>query len=192
MVPEGRTAAVAGTLSEPSDDELMKRLRKGDMDALGTIYESHRGVVGAVLRLRGVRLAPSDAEDTCHEVFLTLIDLAPRFRPGNTLRGWLCGIALRKARRLADRDRRRGLLGKLLPGFRAEPARAPPALARTEAASLLAQLPEELQEVMVLTYVESLSAEEVAFALGISPKTVANRLYRARILARDFSEGAAS
>lgn len=170
--------------SAPSDDELMERLQKRDMDALGALYERHQGVVRAIVHLRGEGLSPSDVEDTTHDVFLTLLDTASRYRRGHSLKAWLCGIALQKARRLRDRTRRRGLLSRLFSRGAMSAAEAPRAVARLEAESVLARLPEALQEVVVLSYVEALSAEEVGEALGISPKTVSNRLYKARQLAK--------
>jgi RNA polymerase sigma-70 factor, ECF subfamily len=173
----------------PSEDELMRRLQKGDMDALGVLYERHQGVVRAIVHLRGEGLSPSDVEDTCHEAFLTLLETASRYRPGHSLKAWLCGIALQKMRRLRDRTRRRGLLFRWFSRGAVADHEMPRALARVEAESVLGQLPEYLQEVIVLSYVESLSSEEVGHALGISPKTVANRLYKARLLAKDITRG---
>jgi len=186
MFFEGRKQAAAGTGVEPSDDELMKRLQQGDTAALGLLYERHRGIVNAVVQRQGSRLSAADAEDTCHEVFLTLLDVCHRFRPGDTLRGWLCGMALKKARRMNDRRRSRaGLLARFFRPAEVAPVSPAPAEAKHDAQSLLEQLPVHLREVAVLTHVEHLSPDEVAAALGISLKTVANRLSQARRAARD-------
>jgi RNA polymerase sigma-70 factor (ECF subfamily) len=177
--------ALEGTTdTAPSGDELMRRLQKGDMDALGVLYERYQDVVSGVVQLRGEGLSSSDVEDTCHEVFLTLLETAPRYRPGNSLKAWLCGIAVQKTRRLRDRTRRRGLLSRWFSRGAVAASEAPRALARIEAESVLARLPDYLQEVVVLSCVESLSSEEIGQALGISPKTVGNRLYKARLLAK--------
>jgi RNA polymerase sigma factor (sigma-70 family) len=183
---------VAGSSEEPTDDQLMQRLKEGKTDALGVLYERHRAVVHAVLVHQGGRLSPADAEDTCHEVFLSLIDLAPRYRPGQTLRGWLCGIALKKARRLRDRGRSRlGLLARFFSGRSEAAGRTAPAEALLEAEALLGRLPQPLQEVALLTFVQDLTAQEVGEALGLSAKTVSNRLYKARLLVRDLLAGGA-
>src|ERR1700689_4598005 len=134
MSPRPSRAAPAASQgsggAEPSEDELMLRLQSGDMGALGVLYERHQGVVRAVTHLRGEGLNPSDVEDTCHDVFLTLLETAARYRPGHSVKAWLCGIALQKSRRLRDRTRRRGLLARLFsPGGAAE---GPPGPARHE------------------------------------------------------------
>ncbi len=95
-----RKVSVPSPEQEPADAELMERLKMGDVQALGPLYARYRGVVNAVIQRRSGRSHGPETEDLCQEVFLTLMTVADRYRPGNTLKGWLCGIALRKARRL--------------------------------------------------------------------------------------------
>jgi RNA polymerase sigma factor (sigma-70 family) len=175
----------AGPLGEPSDDELMKRLQEGDAQALAPLYRRYRGIVNAVIqRQAGIS---GDAEDLCHDVFLTLKDVAHRYQPGTTLQGWLCGIAIRKARRAGESNwLHRGLLARF---FRAPPAVQAVEL-RGDVERILALLPAGMREVVVLSLVEQLRAEDVAAALDISVNTVWTRLHRARarikeILAED-------
>ena len=52
--------------------------------------------------------------------------------------------------------------------------------ARVEVKRALAILPEPQREVLLLHVVENFSGDEIAEALGISPKTVWTRLHRAR------------
>ena len=165
----------------------MKRLQAGDAQALDPLYRRYRGVVNAIIH-RQSRDGSIDAEDVCHEVFLTLRQLAPRYRAGTTLKGWLCGIAIRKARRVNEtRWLRTGLLARF---FWSEPVSE-----RSENLSdierVLSQLPEPMREVVVLTQLEQLSAEDVAEALNINVKTVWTRLHRARERIRDLVEAPA-
>ena len=52
--------------------------------------------------------------------------------------------------------------------------------ARVDVTRALEALPEPQRQVLLLHVVDNLSGEEIATALGISPKTVWTRLHRAR------------
>lgn len=173
---------------EASDDELMLRLQQGDSSALAPLYRRHRGVVNAVVRRQVVGLSSSDAEDLAHETFLELVKIAPRYRPGSSLKGWLCGIALKKAWR---RTRGDWLRRQLLARFSREETSEDTA-ARVDTANLvnrrLSQLPPSMREVVVLCLVEGLDTSDAAAALGITVNTVWTRLHRAREKLRELEE----
>jgi RNA polymerase sigma-70 factor (ECF subfamily) len=169
----------------PSDSDLMERLKMGDLQAMDPLYRRYRGVVCGVLHGQAGALSATEAEDLCHDVFLTLADVAKRYRPGDTLRGWLCGIAIRKARRLREGGwLRQTLLGRFgrspLPTVSGEAAEH-----KLDTERLLALLPPNLREVLVLSLVEQLSTEDVAKALGLNTTTVRTRQFRARELLRE-------
>lgn len=170
-----------------TDGALVERLARGDMAALGGLYERHRGVVMTVLRQQ-LRGSTTDLEDLCHEVFLTLREVAPRFTPGASVRGFLVGIASRKGRKSAAvRWLHRTLLGRQ----QVDPEVARPheqSDAAAEAQRVLALLPEEWRVVVVLNLVEGWTAEEIAVALDVKPATVFTRLHRARQKIRALSE----
>ncbi len=171
-----------------TDDALMERLKMGDKQALELLYLRYSGVVNAVVR-RGVgRLTPSEAEDVCHETFLTLRDTAHRYRPGATLRGWVCGIAVNKSHVLR---RNRWLRERLVLFGAPKPAAAPDVTeieSRIDLARAFAGLSAPLRDVVVLHSLRQLSAEEIAAALGISINTVWTRLHRARHALRALLE----
>jgi RNA polymerase sigma factor (sigma-70 family) len=172
-----------------TDAELMERLKMGDAQALGPLYERYGGVVQAVIRRQSTRLGAAEAEDLCQEVFLTLMSVAKRYRPGNTLKGWLCGIALRKARRLQEGSwLRQGLLSRFFrprePSWTGENR----AEQRLDVERVLARLSPPLREVVVLSLIEQLDAADVAAALGISVNAVWTRLHRARAQVRGIFE----
>jgi RNA polymerase sigma-70 factor (ECF subfamily) len=142
-------------------------------------------VVNAVVRRRTPGLEEGEAEDICQEVFLTLREISHRYRRGDTLKGWLCGIALRKARRASEgRQSRQGLLARLFrPSGGSE---VPAAEVRGDIERVLAMLPEPQRDVVVLSLIQQLDTEDVAKALGISVNTVWTRLHRARARIREI------
>jgi RNA polymerase sigma-70 factor (ECF subfamily) len=161
----------------------------GDMEAMDPLYRRYRGVVSAVIHGQVRGLSPSDSEDLCHEVFITLADIAHRYQPVDTLRGWLCGIALRKARRLREGGwLRRNILARFGAGRSQAPAENP-AEHRLDVERILDQLPAQLRDVVVLSLVEQMSPDDIAQSLGIAVVTVRTRLFRARKLVRELTQG---
>jgi RNA polymerase sigma-70 factor (ECF subfamily) len=173
-------------LEELSDEQLMARLADGRMRALGTLYVRH----GTMVKRALVRLAPeisrAELEELGQEVFLTLSDTAARYEERTRLKAWLYGIAVRKAkswrrttwlrRKLLERH---GVAGPgLKPGAAASPEKE--VEVRQEVQRVLAELPREQQEVLLLSAVEGFTGEEIAQILRVRPKTVWTRLHRAR------------
>lgn len=168
------------------DDELMAQLAAGRTSALAELYTQHGRMVFAILGRYGGGVELAELEELRQEVFLTLCDTASRYRGDGTLRSWLCGIAVRKARAYrAKQGWRRALLGRF--GSHAGGA-LPVALdtrpdhgdLRRELDAALGKLPAAQRDVLLLSSVEGLSGEEIAEILEISPKTVWTRLHRAR------------
>ena len=167
----------------------MTRLQQGDTSALAPLYRRHRGVVTAVIRRQVTGLSASDAEDLSHETFLELVKIASRYRPGSSLKGWLCGIALKKAWR---RSRGEWVRSQLLGRFTKSDETSEDVSNRVDAARVvnrrLAQLPPAMREVVVLCLVEGVETSDAAVALGISVNTVWTRLHRAREKLRELEE----
>ena len=127
-----------------------------------------------------------EAEDVTAEVFAAAFVALPRQRGLNGPYPWLLGIARRK---IADALRRRGrdegrtsALTEEMPAASSDLPEA--ALARQERALLihemLAALPENQREALLLHYVEDLPQAHVAAVLGRSPAAVNSLLQRAR------------
>jgi RNA polymerase sigma-70 factor (ECF subfamily) len=173
-----------------SDAELMARMQGGDAGPLAELYRRYgRMVFSVVQRFTGVG-DRAELEDLVQEVFLTLFETASHYQETGRLRSWLCGIAVRKAR---GGRRRRWLRDALFRRFAGRTTGTAmehassvesDVSARVEVQRALAVLPEAQREVLLLHVVESLSGEEIAEALGISPKTVWTRLHRARLAMR--------
>ena len=139
-------------------------------------------MVLSVIRQVDLTLSSSSAEDSCQEIFLALVEAAGRFQPGRSVRAYLAGIAVRKAR-----EHRRNIWFQrtVLRRLSFVPAGLSSQVdeqvdARVEGRRLLSALAPGFREVLVLHVVEGMSAEEISAALGISVNTVWTRLHRAR------------
>lgn len=170
------------------DEEHLRRLAKGDLQALGPLYERHRGVVMTVLR--GQRAPTLELEELCQEVFLTLAKIAHRFSPPASVRSFIVGIAVRTAKKARAMSWLRGKLllrntpreeGQTTPHQRSDAAR--------EAERLLSELPEDWRTVVLLNLVEGWTAEEIAASLGVKPSTIYTRLHRARARIHELKGG---
>jgi RNA polymerase sigma-70 factor, ECF subfamily len=153
--------------------------RLSSLGDLAAIYADHHDFVWRVLL--GLGVPRSLVEDATQDVFLVLHRRRTELEDRGTMRGLLFGIARRIAprhRRVATRD---GL--RLVP--EPSPLRAPDeALARRQAAELVSQVLDELDEdkriVFVLADIEGLSMPEIAELLGLKLNTAYSRLRLAR------------
>lgn len=127
-----------------------------------------------------------EAEDVTSEVFAAAFVALPGRRGTQGPYPWLLGIARRKVTdSLRRRGRQAGRVGALTDDLPTAPRDLPEAvLAREERGRLLremlATLPPDQREALLLHYVEGLPQAEVAFVLGRSPAAVNSLLQRAR------------
>lgn len=172
-------------MRQPLVDEdyaVVARMAAGDRAALAELYASHHRALLAYLRL--LIPDPGLAEEVLQDTLLAAWTGAGRFAGRSTLRGWLFGIARRRAhdalRRRAPRPLPEAALA-LLPSPAPDPEAV--ALARVEHEAVVAaigQLPPIHQEVLALTFVQELSYRELADLLEIPLGTVQSRLSNAR------------
>jgi RNA polymerase sigma-70 factor (ECF subfamily) len=149
------------------EQQLLQRLARGHLEALGPLYDAHGRRVYHLLLAYG--LADDEAEDALQETFLALLDRGRAAADIANLQAYLLGIA----RRLAGR-RRREEPAEELP----EPVVGNPAPARLDSLTCrraLSQLPPEQAEVVVLKVWHELTFAEIGEALGIPPNTAASR-----------------
>lgn len=170
---------------DATDAELVARVASDDLSALGALFDRHHARVARVLRHAGVGAA--DRDDIVQRTFLELIRTARTYNGGDSCGAYLCGIALRLARR---QRRSLGRLLRMLASFGNTSPKAHAAMTpesevahREELARFAAALDElgpRKREAFVLVELEGLSAEEVGRALDVSPATIRTRLFYAR------------
>jgi RNA polymerase sigma-70 factor (ECF subfamily) len=175
--------ALVGGDAEAGDDSLVRRLRAGQLSALGDAYDAHHTHVRAFARrLLGDESA---AEDLVQETFLTLPKAIGRFRGESSLRTLLVSIAVRHvSHHVRAAARRRLAMARLAleprvcgpaPDQEAERARLAATLSRA-----LDALPVNQRVAVVLCEVEGRTSAEAARIVGAPEATVRTRLFHAR------------
>lgn len=145
---------------------------------IARLYEAHARQVWRTLLRLGV--PPSAVEDAVQDVFLLAHQRLADFEGRSAVTTWLIGIAVHLAANLRRAAQRQGPL-RLVDDSLVDPARGPEQdLAQrrdlAELEQVLARLPEEQREVVVLIDLEQLTAPQVAEALGAKLNTVYSRL----------------
>ena len=171
------------------DVELVAQARSGRDHAFDQLMRRHSPVVVRYLtRLLGNM---DEAQDAAQETFVAVHRNLHRFDPSRIFVAWLFHIARNKGRDvLRKRTAMRWLGGDDSIERFASNAPAPDTevsdrqtLATVERA--IQGLPEGLKTPLLLSAIEGLSHGEIATAMGLTPKAVEVRIYRARSRLRD-------
>jgi RNA polymerase sigma-70 factor, ECF subfamily len=150
----------------------------GDRNELADLFQRY----GALVYRRARRLLGDThaAEDACQEVFLRLWRARPSFTETSPVT-WLYRVTTNHCLNLMRDGRRR----RALAAARTPP---PPHQPDHEVARLLEGIPEPLQAVGVYYYLDEMTQDEIALVLGVSQRTVSNRLKEFRSLLRADDE----
>jgi RNA polymerase sigma-70 factor (ECF subfamily) len=173
-------------IADLDDEILIHNLKEGEIRALGDLYLRYGSMVKTALKRFAPEMGGADVDELCQDVFLALFDTIGRYEEQNRLKGWLYGIAVRKARTW----RRNTWLRRRLLNRRCEEAVAieRPDIdtplhvleIRQEMEAALGRLSDKQREVVLLFSVEGFSCEETAEILGVEIGVVWSRLHRAR------------
>ena len=161
--------------------KLIEQARRGDRQAVATIYENH---VDRIFRYIVFRVgSESDAEDLTAEVFLNMVEGLPNYEyTGAPFEAWLYRIA---SRRVADFYRKRGRLPEADLSEHIEGSAPLPeerVLEKQEVSELhaaLRQLSEQEQQILILRFVERKSHQAVADTLNKRVSAVKTAQHRA-------------
>jgi RNA polymerase sigma-70 factor (ECF subfamily) len=186
-----------GDLDPRTETELIARLRKQDLEALGEVFRAYGGAMTtlACSLLRD----PDRADDAVENALLRIHAAAPKFRGEASLRSWvlqitanLCRDELR--RRRFDGGRPEDLDPLATRGLSVNPTASwdealdrEKILAQLEAA--LDRLTDEQREAILLRDRLGLSYEEAATAAGVTADVIKARLFRAREKLRQILGG---
>ncbi|MBO0831080.1 MAG: RNA polymerase sigma factor [Actinobacteria bacterium] len=170
------------------------RVRAGDRDAFGVLFEEHaRAVYNHAFRLTGNW---STAEEVVSLTFLEAWRLRSTVRPeGDSLLPWLLGIALNVARNVSRSARRHQAAMKRLPTATEVPDFAEALADKIDDAARLELVQAALgklrrgeRDVLALCVWSGLSYVQAAEALGVPVGTVRSRLSRARRTLQKFAD----
>ena len=190
-------------MTDPTEGELIDRLRRRDTGALEILMQRHAARVYRVAL--GVTRSEADAEEVAQDVFLSLFEKIGAFEERGALGTWLYRVATNHAllRRRGKRLELEVSLEDQLPTFKDDghragdrsflladwSASAEEGMLSGETQALVRRaldlLPPHYRTVVVLRDIEELSNEEAALILNEPVSSVKSRLHRARMALRE-------
>lgn len=181
-----------------ADDILVKKTQGGDTVAYGELVSRYQDrVYGLALRML---TAPDDARDASQEIFVRVFKSLPGFDFRSSFSTWLYRVATNVC---LDMLRRRGKEQKHQLPLEQEnnsrnnlwdhkPGPEEIFLEREKIKNLrqaVEGLPEGYRMALVLHHYQGLSYKQVAGAMGLSEKTVATRIHRAKKMLKEVLFG---
>jgi RNA polymerase sigma-70 factor (ECF subfamily) len=173
------------------DERLLIASRSGDREAFRQLMERHReDLLRFLVRFLGSRSA---ADDVFQETFLQVHVAADTFDADRRFRPWLYAIAANKARDFHRRNKRRSAVSLSAPVGDGEAslidmmaADAPSPEAPSSSAELqqsvkrvVDEMPSHYREILLLSYFQKMSYQQIAECLSIPLGTVKSRLHAA-------------
>lgn len=154
---------------------------KGELD---TVYRQYRGIVQR--RAMSILGDEQAAKDASQDIFIRAMQSHDSFRKEASVTTWIYRITTNYCLNLIrDRARRAQLLAEQAP---ADPSLTPTVDSRIAVSRVLEQLPEELREIAIYFFVDQMNRDEIAELLGVSRRTIGNRLEEFRSLARRLTD----
>ncbi len=185
---------MANDYTKLSDGELLDRAASGEQDAFREVVDRYKNGLYAFLR---TFLNRQDlVDDVFQETFLQLFTSQASFDPTRPLRPWLYTIAANKAKDALRKLQRTAAVpigtmtesddmsfGDMLNVLSSEEERPFEGLERDETAvnvrRIIADMPDNLREILVLAYFNKFSYKQIADILSIPIGTVKSRLHTA-------------
>jgi RNA polymerase sigma-70 factor, ECF subfamily len=168
-------------VEEISDEDLVERVRNGEIAAYDTLVTRHmRSAFSVAFRLLGQR---EDAEDLVQDAFMVALEKIDTFREGHRFAPWFFriivnrGLNARKARSLRQMD---ALPAEVSSGGPSPHTDAERSELREQLSAAMATLPERQQTIVKLFELEGFTSPEIAQILELSDGTVRWHLHQAR------------
>jgi RNA polymerase sigma-70 factor (ECF subfamily) len=178
----GATSSVIELPIRESDAALVLALQSGRADARKVLFDRYSNEVERLL----YRILGPDSEigDLLQDVFLAALCSIGQLRNAEALRGWLRGIAVRKARKCILRRRRWRFISLMPTGELPEREAVLPSVEVSEALrctyAALGRMPADERVAFALRHIDGMELTAVAEACGVSLATIKRRLARAQ------------
>ncbi len=174
--------------TDAQDKALVKRAVAGDDRAFTAIMRKYKSpLYGFAYRYVN---DPDDAEDIVQDTFIAMHRNLSRFKPAYKFSTWAFQIAKNKCRDLGRKRKTRSFMQRVTPFMETKltevqsdenPEDSIDAKRKlNDLVAKIAQLPENLKAPLIMCTLEDMSHKQAAEVLGISPKAVETRIYRAR------------
>lgn len=162
-------------LDESREAEALRRVARGDREALASLYDTHGDVVYGVLV--SILRHESEAQDLLHDVFVEVLERAGDYDPRRgSVRTWLL---MRARSRAIDRLRSARVRRERVTYAQPERVSGSPTpdedLDGQRLRSRLDRLPAAPRAVLELAYFHGLTTSEIAVELGVPLGTVKSR-----------------
>jgi len=159
-----------------SDQELIELVNEGDADAFETLYRRYRDwIYHLAWRFTGNQ---QDALDVLQETFTYLLGKFPGFNLTASMTTFLYPVVRHISLTIRSKTRRFTNDEEMLSEITA-PALKEINSSRSELAAVLAVLPDEQREVLLMRFFDNMSLLDIAAALNIPLGTVKSRLHNA-------------
>ena len=163
-----------------TDEELVRRMQKGDMQAFDALYARYKDDAYRVACL--ITGSRTDGEDLTQEAFVTAVRSIGSLKDGSKFRRGCSGRSPRAAWKYCRKAKRETPVAEFFETGAGESALS--AVLRTEEQRQLYEalyaLDEKRRTVIVLYYFDDLPVKEIARTLGVTEGTVKSRLFSAR------------
>ena len=176
--PAQAAAAVAPMKEINAEAALVERVRAGDRDAFGQLYDRFGRLVHGILL---ARVPYGEVDDLVQDVFLTALRKIDTLRDAAAFGPWLAMITRNRA---MDYHRRSRDTEELPEDLRSSASSAPQAEAN-EVLALIRELPEAYREPLILRFVEGMTGPEIAERTGLAPASVRVNIHRGMKLLRE-------
>lgn len=185
------TASLGMEMSEQLDEELVRRVQRGDKKAFDILVRKYQCKITQLIS-RYIK-DPYESLDVAQESFIKAYRALPNFRGDSQFYTWLYRIAINTAKNyVATRSRRPTddeidveSAEQFENGHRLRDIDTPEAAVLSDelAATIqlaLNELPEELKTAITLRELDGLSYDEIAEVMSCPVGTVRSRIFRAR------------
>ena len=176
--PAQAAAAVAPMKEINAEAALVERVRAGDRDAFGQLYDRFGRLVHGILL---ARVPYAEVDDLVQDVFLAALRKIDTLRDAAAFGPWLAMITRNRA---MDYHRRSRDTEELPEDLRSSASSAPQAEAN-EVLALIRELPEAYREPLILRFVEGMTGPEIAERTGLAPASVRVNIHRGMKLLRE-------